>query len=316
MGSATIPGFLDRSARAAMAVKRNERILVVVQLLGGNDGLNTVVPHGIDGYNQGRRVLRLSPGQLHKITPEIGLHPGMGAMAKLLERGRLAIVQGVGYPNPDRSHFRSMEIWETGRLNNDPKSLETGWLGRALDAKPPNPGDDPPALNIGDRAVPQALRSETIEVPAVESLESYKLQAASPEPERKTTRAALTRVAAIERGPDDPLLGFIRRTTLSAYESSSRLEEIAGKPKGESKYPNFGLARRLELIAQMIKADFGTRIFYTFHDGFDTHANQLGTHQALLTEMSDSIAAFHDDLAAAGLADRVVLLSFSEFGRR
>ncbi len=112
------------------------------------------------------------------------------------------------------------------------------------------------------------------------------------------------------------MLGFISRTTLSAYESSSRLEQLAPKPGTGPKYPNFGLARRLELVAQMIKADFGTQIFYTSLDGFDTHANQLGSHQALLNELSDSIAAFHDDLTAAGQADRVVVLTFSEFGRR
>src|SRR5262245_40872560 len=106
MGASTIPGFLGRSALAARAGRANDRILVVVQLLGGNDGLNTVVPHGIDGYNRGRRALRIASSQVHKLTPEIGLHPAMGAMAKLLEKGRLAIVQGVGYPNPDRSHFR------------------------------------------------------------------------------------------------------------------------------------------------------------------------------------------------------------------
>ncbi|HKI21711.1 MAG TPA: hypothetical protein VKA15_27720, partial [Isosphaeraceae bacterium] len=128
LGSPTIPGFLSRSAQAARTTKPNDRILVVVQLLGGNDGLNTVVPHGLDGYNRGRRALRISSGQIHKITPEIGLHPSMGGMAKLLEKGRLSVIQGVGYPNPDRSHFRSMEIWETARLENDAKSLETGWL--------------------------------------------------------------------------------------------------------------------------------------------------------------------------------------------
>ena len=122
-------------------------------------------------------------------------------------------------------------------------------------------------------------------------------------------------MAAAERKIDDPLLGFIRQTTLSAYESSSRLEQVAPKAGGP-KYPNFGLARRLELVAQMIKAGFGTRIFYTSLDGFDTHANQLGTHAALLTELSDSLGAFHDDLSAAGQADRVVVLAFSEFGRR
>ena len=137
--------------------------------------------------------------------------------------------------------------------------------------------------------MPQALRSLKTEVPALESLESYKLKLTGSEPERKAERSALNEVAAAERKMDDPLLGFIRQTTLSAYESSSRLEQVAPKAGGP-KYPNFGLARRLELVAQMIKAGFGTRIFYTSLDGFDTHANQLGTHAALLTELSDSIA--------------------------
>jgi uncharacterized protein (DUF1501 family) len=316
MGATTVPEFLGRSARAAGGGKSNERILVVVQLLGGNDGLNTVVPHGIDGYNRGRRTLRIASSQVQKVTPEIGLHPAMGGMSKLLEKGRLNIVQGVGYPNPDRSHFRSMEIWEAARMENDAKALETGWLGRALDQKGREPGDDPPAMHVGGRTLPQALRSLKTEVPALESLESYKLLLTGSDLERKAERTALNEVAAAERKADDPLLGFIRQTTLSAYESSSRLEQVAPKAGNGPKYPNFGLSRRLELVAQMIKAGFGTRIFYTSLDGFDTHANQLGTHAALLTEMSDSIAAFHDDLSAAGLADRVVVMTFSEFGRR
>jgi uncharacterized protein (DUF1501 family) len=315
MGATTVPEFLGRSARAAAGVKPNDRILVVVQLLGGNDGLNTVVPHGIEGYDRGRRVLRIGSSQVHKITAEIGLHPAMGGMSKLLEKGRLAIVQGVGYPNPDRSHFRSMEIWESARLEGDARSNETGWLGRALDLKGRKPGDDPMAIHVGGRSMPQALRSFKSEVPALESLESLKLRLTGSEPERQAERSALNEVAAVERKMDDPLLGFIRQTTLSAYESSSRLEQVA-PGAGGPKYPNFGLARRLELVAQMIKAGFGTRIFYTSLDGFDTHANQLGTHAALLTELSDSIAAFHDDLSAAGHADRVVTLTFSEFGRR
>src|SRR5262249_43798654 len=128
LGASTVPGFLGRSARAAEGTKPNDRIVVVVQLIGGNDGLNTVVPHGIDGYAKGRRALRLPYGQVHKITKEIGLHPSMGQMAKLVDNGRVAVVQGVGYPNPDRSHFRSMEIWESGRLENG--AVETGWIGR------------------------------------------------------------------------------------------------------------------------------------------------------------------------------------------
>ncbi len=282
MGATTVPTFLSRSAEAARTGKPNERILVVVQLLGGNDGLNTVVPHGLDGYNRGRRVLRLSSGQIHKITPEIGLHPSMGALAKLCENKRLAVVQGVGYPNPDRSHFRSMEIWESARLENDAKAIETGWLGRTLDAATGKAGQDPPCLHIGNRALPLALRSKKTGVPTVESLESYKLQLAGTDAEMQAERGALNKLAATERRGDDPLLGFISRTTLSAYESSSRLEQLTKQGQGGPKYPNYGLAKRLELIAQIIKADFGTRIFYTSLDGFDTHANQLGTHAALI----------------------------------
>ncbi len=316
MGATTIPTFLGRSALAARGAKSNERILVVVQLLGGNDGLNTVVPHGIDGYNRGRRALRLPAGQLHKITAEIGLHPSMGGMAKVLERGRLAVVQGVGYPNPDRSHFRSMEIWETASVKNDAQALETGWLGRALDSRPSKPGDDPPGLHVGARSMPLALKTRKTEVPSVDGLESYKLELAGTDQEQRAERAALNQLAGVDRRGDDPLLSFISRTTLAAYESSGRLEQLAQKKQNGPKYPNFGLARRLELIAQIIKADFGTRIFYTSLDGFDTHANQLGTHAALLNELSDSVAAFDDDLAAAGHGDRVALLTFSEFGRR
>jgi uncharacterized protein (DUF1501 family) len=299
---------LSRSALAAGTVKPNERILVVVQLLGGNDGLNTVVPHGIDGYAKARRALRLPAGQLHKVTKEIGLHPSMGQMAKLLEDNRLAIVQGVGYPNPDRSHFRSMDIWESARLEAD--ATDTGWLGRAIDATPAKPGEDTRALHIGARSLPLALKSKQTEVPSLASLEQYKLKL-----DRRDERDALDQLARIDRGSDDPLLGFMRRSTLTAYDSSKRLEQVT-KPKGDSKYPNYGLAQRLELIAQIIKAGFGTRIYYTSLDGFDTHANQLGTHTALLNELSDSVAAFHSDLRGAGQADRVALLTFSEFGRR
>jgi uncharacterized protein (DUF1501 family) len=309
MGASTVPGFLSRSAVAAAgSAKANERILVVVQLLGGNDGLNTVVPHGIDGYAKNRRALRLPAGQLHKVSKEIGLHPSMGQMAKLLEENRLSIVQGVGYPNPDRSHFRSMEIWETARL--EANALETGWLGRAVDATPAKPGEDTRALHIGGRSLPLALKSKQTEVPSLESLEQYKLRL-----DRRDERDALDQLARLDRGQDDPLLGFMRRSTLAAYDSSKRLEQVV-KPGGTSKYPNYGLARRLELIAQIIKAGFATRIYYTSLDGFDTHANQLGTHAALLNELADSVAAFHGDLNAAGHGDRVALLTFSEFGRR
>jgi len=315
LGSPTIPGFLGRSARAAGGGRDDGKVLVVVQLLGGNDGLNTVVPFGMDGYARGRRALRLPTAQIHKVTKEIGLHPSMGKLAKLLEAGRVAAVQGVGYPNPDRSHFRSMEIWESARL--EPGGTETGWLGRALDAAPEAPGGDVPALHVGGRGLPIALRARRGEVPSLESLDAYRLQLDGDAAARRSARAAIAGLAKPEGAADDPLLGFLRRSTLSAYESSRRLEEVApSRPAGKSAYPQTGLARRLATIAGLIKAGFGTRIYYTALDGFDTHARQLAAHAALLGEFADAVAAFHADLAGAGQADRVALLSFSEFGRR
>ncbi|CAN5885999.1 DUF1501 domain-containing protein [soil metagenome] len=321
LGAATVPTFVGRSARAVgvdPASGSNDRILVVVQLVGGNDGLNTVVPHGLEGYNRHRRRLRLPTGQLHKINEDISLHPSMSRFADLLEAGRLSVVQGVGYPNPDRSHFRSMEIWETARTDNERDAIETGWLGRVLDAEPPTPGRDSPALHIGAGRLPLAFRSKRVEVPALESLDQFRLRLAGSDVEKRAARTALDDIARVDRGGDDPLLGFIRRSTLAAYDSSRRLEEVAQASGGSGglDYPNFGLARRLELIAQIIKAGFGTRIYYTSLGGFDTHANQLGTHAALLNELTGSIAAFQADLAEAGQDDRVALLSFSEFGRR
>ncbi len=313
MGASTVPGFLSRSARAAADGKGGDRVLVVIQLLGGNDGLNTVVPHGLDGYTRSRRVLRLPSGQIQKITDTIGLHPGMGGMSKLVENGRVAILQGVGYPNPDRSHFRSMEIWETARTETG--ALETGWLGRVLDAHPARPGDDLPALHIGPRRLPLAYKAKTTAVPSLETLEQYRLQLTGDDASKRAERQALADVARVGGG-DDPLLGFIRRSTLAAYDSSQRLEAVTSPKAGAVKYPEFGLAKRLELIAKIVKAGFGTRIYYTSLDGFDTHANQLGSHAALLTELSDSLAAFHADLADAGQSDRVAVLTFSEFGRR
>ncbi len=318
LGTATVPEFVSRSARAAAETNQSssDRVLVVVQMLGGNDGLNTVVPYGHDGYLRARKVLRLSAGQVQKIDKEIGLHPAMGGLAKLVEDGRAAVVQGVGYPNPDRSHFRSMEIWESARL--DAKALDTGWLGRALDDWPASPSQsqDVKALHVATRALPLALRSKHTEVPSLASLDQYRLQLAGSDADRRTGREAIDTMARLDRPADDPLLGFLRQSTLTAYASSRRLEQIVTPSASASKYPNFGLARRLELIAQVIKAGFGTRIYYTSLDGFDTHANQPGTHAALLTELSDSLAAFHKDLTTAGQQDRVAVVSFSEFGRR
>jgi uncharacterized protein (DUF1501 family) len=305
----TAPAFLTRSARAAQSGKGNN-VLVVVQLSGGNDGLNTVVPYADEAYEKNRIVLRIPKDQVLKIDAHVGLHPQMTGFRKLIDDGRLAIVQGVGYPNPDRSHFRSMDIWHTARPEVEDK--RDGWLGRALDCSPATAGSDVPALHLGPSPSPLALASLKTAVPSIESLESFRLRADS----GALPLAALGKLAEATRPNAAELLEFMRHSTLYAYASSQEVQEVLKQEKEASGYPGFPLAGKLKQIAQLIDAGLNTRIYYVSHDGFDTHANQLGGHAALLNELSASVAAFVNDLAGRGQLDRVLVLCFSEFGRR
>lgn len=322
VGTSTLPLFLSQTARAADTPAKGEKILVVIQLLGGNDGLNTVVPHKIDGYARGRRGLRIPAASLIKLSDEIGLHPGLKPLEKSLESGRLAVIQGVGYPNPDRSHFRSMDIWESARL--DPNDLATGWLGRAMDsaAERSEAAARINGVHIGARNLPLALRARRVDIPSLERLDQLQIKGDN----------TLTRIAAdVDRlrlaennskapepaAPmaDNPLLGFVARTTATAVASSKKLADLDTKP-GTVKYPESGLSSRLQLVARMIKSGLDTRVFYTSLEGFDTHANQLNVHAGLLGQLGSALAAFEADMAEAGQSDRVAVLVFSEFGRR
>lgn len=323
VGASTLPLFLQESANAADSAKSGETILVVIQLLGGNDGLNTVVPHGIDGYNRGRRALRLPAGNLVRLTSEIGLHPSLKPLEKPLENGRLAVVQGVGYPNPDRSHFRSMDIWESARL--DPNDLATGWLGRAMDDSiADSTRKRISGIHIGNRNLPLALRARRSDVPSLERLDQLQLKG-----DNSLTRLAsevdrlgsTTKNSRLEPMPEpnndsgNPLLSFVARTTATAVASSKKLADLNDRP-GKIKYPENALGQRLEVVSRMIRAGLDTRVFYTSLDGFDTHANQLAIHSGLLEQLAQSVSAFESDMADSGQLDRVCVLVFSEFGRR
>jgi uncharacterized protein (DUF1501 family) len=305
----TVPGFLERTARAAVPTP-DGRVLVVVQLDGGNDGINTVVPFADEGYARSRTTLRLSRNKLHKITGEIGLHPAMAEAAKLLEGGRLAVVQGVGYPNPSRSHFKSMAIWHSAKVDfGASSSLEAdatlGWIGRALDGVP-GPADGAPAAQfVGSGSLPAALRGRRSVVSAV----------ARPEDSILTLNDE-GRSSAREQVGGEDLAGFVCRSTLDAYASSRRMEEVLRADDRGANYPATGLASRLHLIARMIKTGGASRVYYTTQAGYDTHHVQLLTHATLLGELSGALKAFLDDLGAAGLAERVLVVCFSEFGRR
>jgi uncharacterized protein (DUF1501 family) len=314
---ASVPTFLANAANAlADAPGRDSkgRILVVLQLDGGNDGLNTVAPYADDLYIKARPKLHLDARAVSKIDNHVGLHPGLVGFAKLLESHQLAVVQSVGYPNPNRSHFESMAIWHTAR--RDAKRDTPGWLARGVDAAPPVPGRDVPALHISGELLPQALVGSQRHVPSLTSLEQFRRRLGVPEAAgAKEQRMCLDALASEERGKPGSLLQFVERSATLTYTSSARLETVAAA--SAAGYPEFyGLARRLRLIGQLIKAGLSTSIYYTQLGGFDTHANQLGQHDGLMREIGNSLQAFLKDMNDSGNGTRVVVLVFSEFGRR
>jgi uncharacterized protein (DUF1501 family) len=314
----TVPTFLAQSARAlADGGNRdsNGRILVVIQLDGGNDGLNTVVPHGDDIYHKSRPRLALKAKDLKRIDDHVGFHPSVGEFAKLRDEGRLAIVQSVGYPNPNRSHFESMAVWQTARLH--PGQEEPGWLARALDAGQGAPGGDAPALHVAADALPQALRGGRAFVPSVATADQLRRRLGVPEAEGASEqRAALDRIASQTGNRSNPLLAFVSRSAVVTYASSARLEAVLRDDGKAEDDDSFRLARQLKLIARMIKAGLTTSIYYTQLGGFDTHAEQLNQHASRLNELSRSVGSFLNEIERSGAGDRVTVLIFSEFGRR
>ncbi len=330
----TVPGFLARTARAA-SPQRNGRILVVIELNGGNDGINTVVPYADEGYAKHRRLLRLPKNQLIKVNDHIGLHPQMTGADKLLESGRLAIVQGVGYPNPNRSHFESMAIWQTARFDLKDRD-DLGWLGRGLDEAPVT-GGMPSAVFVSGGQMPTALQGRRAIASGLTRPEDFVLRLdeakrtlpptpalphkgggrnEAPSPTRREGPLTPSPLVGEGWGGGDDLAAFVRRNSLDAYVLADRMAEVLNvQDKKGSSYPSSDLAEHLRLIARLIKASIGTRIYYTKQSGYDTHSGQLGTHAGLLQELSAALLAFLDDLAAAKVADRVVVLTFSEFGR-
>jgi uncharacterized protein (DUF1501 family) len=315
----TVPAFLAHTATAladAPTESTKGRILIVLQLDGGNDGLNTVVPYRDDVYRRLRPRLQVPARDVKTIDDHVGLHPELAGFSKLLEDGRLAVVQGVGYPNPNRSHFESMSIWQTARL--DPDAATPGWLARALDRRAAA-GGDAPALHVHDRfPLARALAGGKHTIPSLDRLEQFRRRIGVPDgADAVRQREALDRLSRQERGEPGSLLQFVERSSLITYASSARLGALQKDAPTAPGYPEYhDLARRLRMIAQLIKAGLTTSIYYTHLDGFDTHAGQSSSHPNLLRELGDSVRPFLDDLEKAGEADRVLVLVFSEFGRR
>ncbi len=310
----TRPHDLFARAAKAGAADFDGRILVLVQLAGGNDGLNTVVPYENDIYHRQRPSLAFDKGGVLRLNGELGLHPEMTGFKELFDEGALSIVQGVGYPNPNRSHFRSMDIWHTAKPDVGDK--RDGWLGRAFDGMARKLSGQVPAMALGTDRLPLSLVSTKFAVPTVQSLKDYQLQPGKGSKDnRDKQRRRMRKLANVQaKGSSD--LNFLRRTALTALDTSTKIAEVITDYKPAKPYPENGLGQRLKSVAQLITADLGPRVYFVSLGGFDTHAKQKGAHASLVSELSSGLRAFYSDLKAHDLSKRVLTVTFSEFGRR
>lgn len=305
-----VPGFLLQAA-AASSEDSDERVLVVIQLTGGNDGLNTVVPYADDVYQKSRFATRISADQVLKVNDYLGFHPNLSGFSDLMDQGRLAVVQGVGYANPNRSHFESMDIWHTGSEINDAR--RTGWLGRYLDATHTSASQQSvPAVHFGSRSQPLALAGLRVHVPSIDSLDEFQLRGLKDD----ALAEAIQRAMDAPRAEANELVAYLQAASQSALSASRQVQQATAKRPASTKYPPSALARKLSDIALLVDAGMSTRVYYVTLDGFDTHSEQAEAHSVLLRELGDAVAAFVDDVRRRGHGSRVAVMAFSEFGRR
>jgi uncharacterized protein (DUF1501 family) len=326
--TATMPMFLQNSAFAidnpfeyrnggSRAGVPDDRILVVVQLGGGNDGLNTVIPYGDHAYYNARPQLGVTDKDVVKFTERdaagIGLHPNLAPLKELYDEGVLALYQGVGYPNPNRSHFKSMDIWHTANPEGDGQG--TGWIGRYFDNTCGGEPEPNACVSIGDTA-PLATQGKTIQPIAFENAKLFRWSGEDLHPDVAAAYQQINRRGVIaDEAAEGTTAEFLMRTALDAQLSSEKIRDATAKPP-EVSYPGSKLANSLKMVAQMIRAGLGTRVYYTDMGGFDTHAGQAGRHANLLGQFAQAVAAFYRDLKSQGNEKRVMIMTFSEFGRR
>ncbi|MFP6583100.1 MAG: DUF1501 domain-containing protein [Candidatus Hydrogenedentota bacterium] len=310
---AVAPHFLTRTVEAAtqsIAGFDSNRVLVVVQLGGGNDGLNTLVPHTDDAYHRARPSLGLKKTDILPITDDLGFNKSLVGLKNLYDNGDLAIIQGVGYPNPDRSHFRSMEIWHTASDSDQYDS--TGWIGRYFDHECDGAARPQVGVAIGKER-PQAFDGTEGFGVSFENPAQYGWNEGS----SGDTTQNFTDINAPESKPKESNLDFLRHVTSNAILSSREVNEAAQRAKRDMA-PRRGrpINATLSNIASLIKHDLATRIYYVSASGFDTHANQLGAHTNLLSQVSQGLSEFQAQLKKDGTASQVTTMIFSEFGRR
>src|SRR3989449_2660336 len=297
-----------------MSDTKKDNVLVVLQLSGGNDALNTIVPYSDPLYLENRPAVRVDLERVLPINDAIGFNPNMAPMKELWDQGKVAIIQGIGYPHPNRSHFRSMDIWHTC----EPDKVGTeGWLGRTIRDLDPQCENVLTGVNFG-RGLPRALSAPGVPVASVGNLESYGvLTGIEIEEQRTKALDTFARTYTPMLGKDQ-VLSYFAQTGLDALKGADILSTAPAKYASTVKYGDDTVGGYMRNIVQTHLADFGTRILYTTapYNSFDTHAGELANHTRLWTQTSKAIADFYADLKEHNATDNVVLLVFTEFGRR
>ncbi|HIC49049.1 MAG: hypothetical protein CL742_00610 [Chloroflexi bacterium] len=295
-----------------MMVAAREKSFVVVQLSGGNDYLNTIVPYGDDEYYDFRKTVHIDQESVLPVDGTYGFNSNLGPIKQLYDEGKVAVINGIGYDNPNRSHFRSMDIWHTAlpdEIGNE------GWLGRVIREIDPSGENVLTGVNFG-RGLPRALGVRGVPVASVGNLETYGLFT---DIEDEATRSLALRAFAHMYGGvqgKDPVLDFLGQTGSNALKGADILRTAPEKYSSSIEYAANPIAQSMRSAAQVLFADLGTRVFYTQHGSFDTHSGELTSHAKLWQEVSGAIGDFYDDLKEHGREDEVVVLVFSEFGRR
>jgi uncharacterized protein (DUF1501 family) len=295
-----------------MTSAKSDRSLVVVQLSGGNDGLNTVVPYGDGLYYDWRPDVRIEPDQVLHLDDQFGFNPSMEPVKVLWDEGKVAVLNGVGYPSPNRSHFRSMDIWHTAESEG---IGDSGWLGRTIKELEPKSENVLAGVNFG-RGLPRALSCKGVPVASVGDLETYGLL---PDIREQSAREYALEAFSYIYGSamaHDEVSQFIGQTGLDALRGADILRSAPGKYSSSVEYADTPIAQSMKNIAQVLTADLGTRVYYAQHGSFDTHAGQVDSHAKLWTDTANALGDFMDDIKEHDLEDEVLVLVFSEFGRR
>ncbi len=288
------------------------RTLIVVQMAGGNDGLNTVVPFGDSLYHKMRPTLAIPDAKVLPLDTRLGLHPNLAPLKQIWDAGHMAIIEGVGYPNQSLSHFQAMDIWQTLDLNG---TGSQGWLGKLVSGWVDQDGHPFKAMDIGVQTA-QALASISAPVPTLSSVNTYRIY-----PDPADTDNGNARLQALMKlynsyPKTSPYAALLDTTALSAQVGSRTLHEADAKYQTSVTYPTGPFAAGLKILAEAIVEDLGLRVGYVTLGGFDTHANQQTTHDVLMKTLADGLSAFYSDLSKHGKADNIVIMTWSEFGRR